>query len=286
MQLVGVGLRDVATAKDRRIRLDGEQRHVRFRGRRTQRLPLHRSRAFACEPFGKFFIKRGLRRRRGIGRRRLRLRFGIFDGFRSMLRRPFFRQLREQFCSERGVLFLLLLRVRLREINVRLVGVVHERHELKIFAVRERVELVRVALRAAEREAEPRRARRRDAVRHRVEAELVRIDAALLVEHRVAVEAGRDFLIERRAREHVSRDLLDRELIERLVGVQRIDDPVAIRPDRPRAIFLVAVRVRIAREVEPLARPAFAVARRGEEAIDPLCHDCVARGGRGARVTW
>ena len=203
-----------------------------------------------------------------------------------MLRRPFFRQLREQFCSERGVLFLLLLRVRLREINVRLVGVVHERHELKIFAVRERVELVRVALRAAEREAEPRRTRRRDAVRHRVEAELVRIDAALLVEHRVAVEAGRDFLIERRAREHVSRDLLDRELIERLVGVQRIDDPVAIRPDRPRAIFLVAVRVRIAREVEPLARPAFAVARRGEEAIDPLCHDCVARGGRGARVTW
>ena len=51
----------------------------------------------------------------------------------------------------------------------------------------------------------------------------------------IAVETRRDLLVERRVRQQVARDLLDRELIERHVAVERVDHPVAPRPHRPRA---------------------------------------------------
>ena len=81
-------------------------------------------------------------------------------------------------------------------VHLRLVGVVEERHELVILAVRDRVVLVRVALGAADRQAEPDGAGGADAVDHGVEAELQRVDAAFLVEHRVAVKAGGDALLD------------------------------------------------------------------------------------------
>ena len=66
----------------------------------------------------------------------------------------------------------------------------------------------------------------------------------------------------------VAGDLLDRELVERHVGVQGADDPVAIGPDRAVAVALVAVGVGIAGRVEPGGRPALAVVRRGQQSID------------------
>ena len=96
------------------------------------------------------------------------------------------------------------------------------------------------ALRAAERHAEERGAGGRDAVRQRVEAELQRVDAALFVQHRVAVKAGRDEVVVAGVGQHVSGELLDDELVERHVGVERADDPVS-RPDAARAVLLVAV---------------------------------------------
>ena len=72
----------------------------------------------------------------------------------------------------------------------------------------------------------------------------------------------------RRARQHVAGDLLDRELVERQVAVERVDHPVAILPDAAPVVFLVSVRVGVAREIQPRPRPPFAVVRRGQQPID------------------
>ena len=135
-------------------------------------------------------------------------------------------------------------------------------------ALRDRIELVIVAARAAERQPEerPRRWWRRD--RHRLYAILLEVDAAFVVAGRVAMEAGGDQLIDSGIRQQVAGDLLDHELIERHVVVDRVDHPVAILPDIARRVDGVAVRVGIARQVEPVAAPAFAIMRRREQSVD------------------
>ena len=60
------------------------------------------------------------------------------------------------------------------------------------------------------------------------------------------------------------------ELIERLVVIERPDRPIAPVPHRASRIALVAIRVGVARGVEPFPDHALAVARRGEQAIHDL----------------
>ncbi len=157
-------------------------------------------------------------------------------------------------------------------------AVVEEGHEAVEVLLRDRVELVVVALGARERAAEPHGPRRGDPVHQRLEAVLLDVDPALLVELAVAVEAGRDLLLERRVLQHVAGELLDGEVAERQIAIERVDHPVAVLPGRAALVLLVAVRVGVAREVEPRPRPALAVALRGEQAIDQ------AAVGVGARV--
>ena len=124
---------------------------------------------------------------------------------------------------------------RLRRAQVDLVGVVEEGEELVVLALRQRVVLVVVALGAADRQAEPDRRRRVDAVDDRLDAELLLVDAALVVGQRVAVEAGGQLLREAGAGQQVAGQLLDGELVERQVAVEGADDPVAVAPGvRPR----------------------------------------------------
>src|SRR5258708_6804157 len=64
----------------------------------------------------------------------------------------------------------------------------------------------------------------------------------------------------------VSGDLFDDELVERFVLVERVDDVVAIGPRvRINGTLALAIElslgVRVARDVEPVAAPAFAVMR-------------------------
>ena len=61
--------------------------------------------------------------------------------------------------------------------------------------------------------------------------------------------------------------MFDGELIKRHVVVDRLDDPVAVWPNRALAVFLIAVGVGITGEIQPFAGPAFAIARRGEQAV-------------------
>ena len=102
------------------------------------------------------------------------------------------------------------------------------------------------------------------------DAELLLDDAALLVLHVEAVEGRREALVLRGVRQQVAGELPRDELVEGEVLVERLDDPVAVRPHGAVAIHLVAVRVGEAREVQPVGGHPLAVARRGEETVDEL----------------
>ena len=76
----------------------------------------------------------------------------------------------------------------------------------------------------------------------------------------------------------VARDLLLDEAVVGLVLVERLDHVIAIAPDvGPRLIALEAFAIGVARQVQPVPRPALAVVRRGEQAVDHF----LERIGRG-----
>ena len=104
---------------------------------------------------------------------------------------------------------------RLVVVAVRVGRLVEEREQLEELLLGEGVVFVVVALRAAERRAHPNLHRRVDAVDDGSDAELLVVGPALGVVHRLAVERRRQLLLQGRARQQVSRELLDRELVER-----------------------------------------------------------------------
>ena len=129
----------------------------------------------------------------------------------------------------------------------------------EVVVQRDRVVLMRVALGARHRGAHPHRQSGVDPVDHRHCAELLVVGATLGVVHRVPVESGRDQLRARRLRQEVASDLLDGKTVEGQVGVERVDHPVAVRPDAAGLVVRVALRVGVARQVEPAARPMLPV---------------------------
>ena len=157
---------------------------------------------------------------------------------------------------------------RLAERQLRLVAGVEEGHQPVIIFLRHRVVLVVVALRTADRQAEPDRADGVGAIDRALDAELFGIGAPLLIEGGIALEAGRDQLILCRLRQQIAGELFDGELVERQVAIVRSNDPIAVGPNRPCAVDAVAVRVGVAGQIEPVAGLPFAVVRRREEAID------------------
>src|SRR5208337_5498235 len=86
-----------------------------------------------------------------------------------------------------------------------------------------------------------------------------------------AIEAGRDQLLGRRVRQQVSGELLDGELVERLVAVERVDDVIAVRENAP--------DVTVELDPGPLAR--FRRSNRGRNDQSREGHD---RTGRGAEA--
>ena len=147
------------------------------------------------------------------------------------------------------------------------VVVVDEGEEPVVVLLRDGVELVVVALRALDREAEHAFADGVHAVEHRLHAELLGIDRAFLVDLGIAEEARGDAFILAGLGQLVARDLLDDELVVGQVAVEGVDDPVAVEPDETRLVLLVAVGVGVARRIEPMTRPPFAVVRAREQRI-------------------
>ena len=143
----------------------------------------------------------------------------------------------------------------------------HRLQPVVIF-LRNRIELVLVTLGAVHGEARE----RADGVGHHVVA--VEMTGELAVDFRlrhlgVADEVprpGRDEpecldAIGRFREEHVAGDLLLHEAGVRFVGIERADHVVAIRPGiGPELVLVVAVRVTVVHDVEPVPGPTFAVA--------------------------
>ena len=87
----------------------------------------------------------------------------------------------------------------------------------------------------------------------------------------MAVEAGGDARLGSSGPQLVAGDLFLDEAVVGLVGVEGLDDVVAIAPGvGARLVGLEAVGLGVAGEVEPVAAPALAVVRRGEQAVDEL----------------
>ena len=105
----------------------------------------------------------------------------------------------------------------------------------------------------------------------------------------IAIESGGDDLALRRLGKQIAGKLLNGELIEGHVRIVGVYHPVAPMPHVAAAVALVAVAVGIPREIKPLERHRFTVARRGQQAVDLLFvgvrrrvgEECVSFRGRG-----
>ena len=159
-----------------------------------------------------------------------------------------------------------------RRVNdaLRLVVVIQIREELVVLFLRQWIELVVVALGAGDGEAEERLADGVHPVVHGIHAELFRIDSSFLVQHGIAKKSGGDDLVLGRVWQQVAGDLLADELVVGQIAVECVDDIVAIEPNLPRHVLLVAVGVGIAGRIEPGPRPALAVVRRAKQTLDDL----------------
>ena len=170
--------------------------------------------------------------------------------------------------SERGLVPFTFPRKRNRGITV--LEVVEESVKRIKLVLLERVVFVIVALGTGKGQGEPGRRGGIDAVDHFLGAIQLLVDSGLGVAQGVAVESDRDFLFRRRVGDKVAGELLDAELIVRLVAIDRRHDPVAVAPGpAPFSIPEIPVALTIAGKVEPVPSPALAVVRGGEE----LFHD-------------
>ena len=154
--------------------------------------------------------------------------------------------------------------------DARFGNAVEVREELVELLLRDGIELVVVAARAAHRQAQPHGAGRGDAIDDALHEELLRDDAHLRVHAVVAVEPGGDLLVQRRVRQQIARELLDREPIEGQVPVEGVDDPVAPARHVAPLVREVAGRVREARRRQPGRGHPLAVAGGGQQPIDGL----------------
>ena len=153
-------------------------------------------------------------------------------------------------------------------------GLVEEGEELVILLLADRVVLVAVALGTAHRQSHPDLGGRVDAVLDGRDAELLVVGPTLVVGQGVAMECGRQELVLGGAGQQVAGQLLRGETVVGHVGVERVDHPVAIAPDRPRQVLLVALGVGVPGQVEPHPRPPLAVGRGSEEPVhQPLVGD-------------
>ena len=125
-----------------------------------------------------------------------------------------------------------------------------------------------VAAGAAYCEPQPGLAGRLDAVDHRLHPPLLGDDAPLAVDPVIAIEPRGNDLVTTGIVQHVTGELLHRELVERHVAVEGADQPVSPWPVGAAGIGLVAMAIGIPRRVEPLDRHPFAEMRAGQHAID------------------
>jgi hypothetical protein len=137
-----------------------------------------------------------------------------------------------------------------------------------------------VAAGALEGQPEPGHAERADAVGDILDPVLFADDAAFGVDDVIAAEAG-DALVEGGFFEQIAGELLGEEAVVGQVVVEGLHHPVAPAPHGAFRVVVKAVRVGVARDVEPVDGHAFAKAGRGQEAPDGCLIGPFARAGNG-----
>ena len=151
-----------------------------------------------------------------------------------------------------------------------------ERLQTVVVLVKDGIVFVIVAARAPEREAKEGGARRvRDVVQRFLPAREQPRSIGLVDPLPVESHGHERFGVPRI--QLVAGNLLADEAVVRLVVVERLNDVIAIAPHvGTRGVGFEAVAVRVARDVEPMARPALAVPRRREQPV----HHALPRAGR------
>ena len=127
---------------------------------------------------------------------------------------------------------------------------------------------MRMALCTADGESKPRGCSGANPVDHGEITKLQRINAAFLVDHGVAMKARGNDVVGCGIWQQVAGELPGSELIQRHTVVDCSNHPIAIHPDRAFAVFLIAIGIGVAGQIQPTPRPALAIARAGQQRID------------------
>ena len=174
--------------------------------------------------------------------------------------------------------FLLCLSLRVEE-EIGLFDVIEQTHQPEVLVMSDGVVLVGVTLSATGGQPHPNSAGGGDPVDRGIETEFQGIDSAFFVELGVSVKPGGGFLFLRSVGQHVPGQLFYGELVVGHIVIESPDHPIAVGPDVAWTIFLVAIAVGIAGEVEPLATPLFPVAagRRATRRSSARRHPVVCR---------
>ncbi len=121
---------------------------------------------------------------------------------------------------------------------------------------------------AAERQAQKRLRRRPHNIVQLVEAVLLRV-GRLVVPRPEPVETGGNDGFGICVGQFVAGDLFQDETVVRLVGIERIDHPIAILPDIGLGgVALVTVGLGVSNQIEPVPSPSLAISGIGQQAID------------------
>ena len=136
--------------------------------------------------------------------------------------------------------------------------------------MRDGVELVIVASRTADRQAEPNGAGGVNPVFGVHHEDFLGDGAAFACGDVAAVESGGDLLFLGGVGKQVAGNLLDGELVEGLIAVEGADDPVAVGPHLAVIVVVQAVGIGVAGGVEPIACTVLAVGLAAHQGVDEI----------------
>jgi hypothetical protein len=108
------------------------------------------------------------------------------------------------------------------------------------------------------------------AVQHGGDAVFLVVGSTFRVRRGEALHRGGDFVVDGAVGQQIPGELLQGELVVGQVVVAGADQPVAVGPDVAAGILFVALGLRVAGEIHPEDRPAFAEGGRSEQPVDDV----------------
>ena len=153
-------------------------------------------------------------------------------------------------------------------------GITEKSGQSIVILHRDRVEFVIVALATIGRHTQINPTQRLHPICG-VDGQILFIDGSPLVGRDIAtLQPGRNQLVIGRIREHITGDLFNGELIEGLIGIERTNHPVAIRPHFTIIVEVHSVRVAITCRIKPIAGAVLAPRGPLHQSVDPGLHRC------------